>query len=75
MAHGADVPLGSSLPSEHRYTEYFDCCQMGGGLGGWVKMGQGLRSANWMLQNSHGDVKHSLGNVVSNIVITMYDVR
>lgn len=37
MADGVDVPLGSSLPSERRYTEHFDCCQMGGGLGGWGK--------------------------------------
>ena len=43
---------------------------MGGGFGGWVKKEKGLRSAN-LLQNSHGDVKYSIGNIVNNIVITM----
>lgn len=32
----------------------------------------GLRSANWWLQNQHGDVKQSLGKTVNNIVITTY---
>lgn len=33
------------------------------------------RRANWRLQNSHRTVKNSLGNVVNNIVITMYSAR
>ena len=37
------------------------------GLG---ERGEGLRSINWQLQNSHGAVKYSTGNIVSNIVIT-----
>ena len=45
------------------------------GLEGWVKMITGLRSTNWSLQNSHGDVKYSIGNIVNNIVITVYGVR
>ena len=36
---------------------------------------KGLRSTNWQLQNSYGDVKHSIGNIVNDIVITMYGVR
>ena len=40
-----------------------------GGLGG---KGEELRSTDWLLQNSHGDVKYSIGSVVNNIVITMY---
>ena len=41
-----------------------DGCHMEGGLGGWVERGQGLRSTTWRLQNSHGDVKYSIGKVV-----------
>ena len=29
---------------------------------GWVKNVKGLRSTNWQLQNSHGDVKYNLGS-------------
>ena len=43
--------------------------------GGMVKKVEGLRSTNCQLQNSHGDVKCSLGNVVYNILITMHGVR
>lgn len=34
-----------------------------------------LQNDNWQLQNSHGEVKHSLGDIVSNIAITMDGVR
>ena len=40
------------------------------GLGGWVKKVKGLRGTNWKLQNSHGDTKYSIGNIVSNIYVT-----
>ena len=40
-----------------------------------MKKLKGLRSRNVYLQNSHGDVKYSIGNVVNSIVIMMYDVR
>ena len=45
----------------HGYGEHFDGCQMGKGCGG---MGEELRglSTNRQLQNSHGYVKHSIGN-------------
>ena len=33
------------------------------------------RSTNWELQNSHGDVKYSIGHIVTNIEITMYGAR
>ena len=36
---------------------------------------KGLRRTYWQLQNSHRDVKHSIGNIVGNIVITVYGVR
>ena len=55
----------------HRYKEQVDGCQMGEGLGRWMKKVKGLRSTNWQLQNSHGDVKYSIGNIVSNTVIMM----
>ena len=35
---------------------------------------KGLRSTNWLLQNSHGGVKYSIGNIVNNIPITIYMV-
>ena len=31
----------------YRYREHFDGCQMGEGLGGWVKKVKGFRSTNW----------------------------
>ena len=36
---------------------------------------KGLKSTNWQLQSSHGDVKYSVGNVVNNVLITMYGAR
>ena len=48
---------------------------MGGLLGGWVKKVKELRSTNWWLQNSQGDIKYGIGNIVNNIVGTVYDVR
>ena len=41
---------------------------MGGGLGGCVIKVMGLRSTNWCLKNSHGDVKYSIANIVKSIV-------
>ena len=64
----------SRTEKTNRYREHFDSCQMGGRLRQVKKM-KGLRSTNWLLQNSHGDVKYSIGNIVSNIVITIYGVR
>ena len=46
-----------------------------GDLGGWVKTVKGLRGTNWKLQNSHGDVRYSIGNIVNNIVIATYGIR
>ena len=34
---------------------------------GRVNKVKGLRSTNWQLKKSHRDVKHSRGNIVSNI--------
>ena len=45
------------------------------GLGAWVKKVKGFRSTDWLLQNSHRDVKYSTGNIVNNILITMYGAR
>ena len=36
-----------------------------------MKKVKGLRSTSWQLQNSHRDIKYSIGNIVNNIVITM----
>ena len=35
---------------------------------------KGLRSTNWQLHDSHGEVKYNVGDVVNNNVITMYGV-
>ena len=39
-----------------------------GRLGGKVKE---LRSTDWQLQNSHGNIKYNIGNMSNNIVITI----
>ena len=54
-----------------RYREQTDNCQMEGHgeLGEKVKV---LRSTNWQLEYSYGDVKYSIGSIVNNIVITVY---
>lgn len=38
--------------------------------GDWVRKGKGSRSTNWPSQKSH-----STGNIVTNIVLTMYGAR
>ena len=58
----------------HRYREHTDGCQSGWGWGMGEKV-KGLRSTNWLLQASHGDVKHSVGNIGRSVVITMYCAR
>ena len=59
----------------HRHREHFDGGQIRRWLGGWAKKVKGLRSTNSLLQNSHEDVKYSIGNLVNNIPIIMYGVR
>ena len=53
-------------------TENFDGGQVGGDLKGLVKKRKGLRSTNWLLQNSRGDAKHRIGNRVNNVLTTMH---
>ena len=52
-----------------RYRECFNGCQMEGELGQCAKKVKGLRSTNWLLQNSHWDVKYGIGNIVNNNLI------
>ena len=59
----------------HRCREQAEGGQRGGRLGRWVKRAKGLRSADCWLQNSHGGVKYSLGNILNNIPLTMCAVR
>ena len=47
----------------------FDSCQMGGRCGGMGEGVRGLRSTNWQLLNSHGDVKYNIGNGVAKELI------
>ena len=44
---------------------------MGGGFGGMGEKVRRLRSINRSLQNSHGDVKYSIGNGVVKELICM----
>ena len=46
----------------HGYRECFHAYQMGGGCEGMGKEMRGLNCINRQLQNSHGDVKYSIGN-------------
>ena len=46
-----------------------------GGFRACVKKVKGLRSANWQLQSSHGDVNDSVGHKVNNIVTTVYGTK
>ena len=40
-----------------------------------MKKVKGLRRTIWLLQNSHGDIKYSIGNIVNSMLITMHGVR
>ena len=44
-------------------------------FGSWVKKGDGIKRYKWHLGNSHGDVKYSVEDIVSNFVITIYGVK
>ena len=55
----------------HGYKEHFDDCQMGGRCGRMGEEVKELRSTNRWLQNSHGDVKYSIGNAVAKELIPM----
>ena len=55
----------------HGYREHFDGWQMGRGCGGIGEEVSGLRSTNRYLQNSHGDVKDSIGNGLAKELIRM----
>ena len=43
---------------------------MGGGWG-WGYKGEGIEEYRLVVTKSHGDVKHSIGNVVNSIVRTV----
>ena len=40
-----------------------------------MKKVKGIRSTDWYLQNNHGDIKYSIGNIVNNILINMCGAR
>ena len=42
-------------------------------LGENLFLGKGIKKYSWQLQNSHTDVKYSMGNIADNIVVTVYD--
>ena len=49
----------------HGYREHFDGCLMGVWCWGMGEEVRGLRSTNRQLENSHEDVKYSIGNGVA----------
>ena len=49
----------------HGYRECFVGCQMGTGYGQMGEDVRGVRNTNRQLQNSHGNVKCSIGNGVA----------
>lgn len=55
------------MKQTHRYKEQTD-----GGLG---EKDEALRSTDWWFQNTHRDIKYSMRNIVTNIVIAVYDAR
>ena len=56
---------------DHSYGELFDGCQMAGVWGGMSEEVRELRSTNRSLQNTHGDVKYSVGNGAAKKLICM----
>ena len=46
---------------------------MGVAVGEMGEKGEGIKM--YKLQNVHRDVKYNIGNIVHNIVITMYDTK
>ena len=64
-------------PNRNKLINTENTVMVARGKGDWGvdENGRELRSTNWRLQNSHGDVKYCVGNIVDNAVITLYDVR
>ena len=56
--------MNETCKSRVSYREQTDGCQRGGELGDRVKNVKGSRSTDRWLQNSHGDVKYSIRNIV-----------
>ena len=48
---------------------------MGSGVGGLGEKGEGIRKYKLVVTNSPGGGKYSTGNIVSNIVTTVYSAR
>lgn len=40
-----------------------------------VEKMMGLRNTNWQLKSSHRNVKYTIGNIVNNIISTIYAAR
>ena len=57
-------------------TEHFDGCQSGDGrgIGGIGEKGKGMKKYK-LIATKYGDVKCCIGNIINNILITMYDAR
>ena len=59
----------------HRYRQKTEYCQMGEGLGDWVKKMEEIKKYKLAVTNGLLDVKCSIRNVVSTIVVTAYGAR
>lgn len=58
-----------------RHREQIGGCHRGRVLGDWMTKVKGLRTTDWQLQNSQGDEKYSIGNLVNYVVTTMCGAR
>lgn len=54
----------------HGHRDHFDGCQTGKGFEGWMKKTKRGRSTNWVISNSHGNIEHGIGNIVTNSIMT-----
>ena len=45
------------------------------GVWGMGEKVERIKKYNWWLQNSNGDIKYSMGNIINISLITMYVVR
>ena len=67
--------LSLSSRTQQPYRDQAGDCQKGARVGDWVTGVKGLRSTEWQLWNSHGEVKGSTGNVIGSIVMAVCGAR
>lgn len=71
--HGASYgSTSASFQTTLRVSRYHLLKTRKGGLQGWVTKVKGLKSTDWPLQNSQGDVRHGTRNTVNASVTTVW---